>query len=60
MMQETSVSNIYAAGDCTSFEYKDTLVRLESVGNAIDQANIVAQNIMKQKPLGIFLSGGTQ
>ena len=45
---QTSVSNIYAAGDCTSFEYKDTLVRLESVGNAIDQAAIVAQNIMKQ------------
>lgn len=45
---QTSVSNIYAAGDCTSFEYKDTLVRLESVGNAIDQATIVAQNIMKQ------------
>ena len=45
---QTSVSNIYAAGDCTSFEYKDTLVRLESVGNAIDQATVVAQNIMKQ------------
>ena len=45
---QTSVSNIYAAGDCTSFEYKDKLVRLESVGNAIDQATIVAQNIMKQ------------
>ena len=45
---QTSVSNIYAAGDCTSFEYKNTLVRLESVGNAIDQATIVAQNIMKQ------------
>ena len=45
---QTSVSNIYAAGDCTSFEYKDTLVRLESVGNAIDQATTVAQNIMKQ------------
>ena len=45
---QTSVSNIYAAGDCTSFEYKDTLVGLESVGNAIDQAAIVAQNIMKQ------------
>ena len=45
---QTSFSNIYAAGDCTSFEYKDTLVRLESVGNAIDQATIVAQNIMKQ------------
>ena len=45
---QTSVSNIYAAGDCTSFKYKNTLVRLENVGNAIDQATIVAQNIMKQ------------
>ncbi|MFL2794569.1 MAG: NAD(P)/FAD-dependent oxidoreductase [Paracoccaceae bacterium] len=45
---QTSVSNIYAAGDCTSFEYKNTLVRLESVGNAIDQATTVAQNIMNQ------------
>ena len=44
----TSISNIYAAGDCTSFEYKNTLVRLESVGNAIDQANTVAQNILQQ------------
>ena len=47
-MCQTSIANIYAAGDCTSFKYKNTLVRLESVGNAIDQAMIVAQNIMKQ------------
>ena len=47
-MCQTSITNIYAAGDCTSFNYKNTLVRLESVGNAIDQAMIVAQNIMKQ------------
>ena len=45
---QTSVSNIYSAGDCTSFEYKNNVVRLESVGNAIDQATIVAQNIMKR------------
>ena len=44
----TSISNIYAAGDCTSFKYKNTLVRLESVGNAIDQANTIAQNILQQ------------
>ena len=47
-MCQTSIANIYAAGDCTSFNYKNTLVRLESVGNAIDQAMIVAQNIMKK------------
>ena len=45
---QTSVSNIYAAGDCTSFTYKNILVRLESVGNAIDQATVAAQNIMKK------------
>ena len=45
---QTSISNIYAAGDCASFNYKNTLVRLESVGNAIDQATIVAQNISGQ------------
>ena len=45
---QTSVSNIYAAGDCTSFKYKNILVRLESVGNAIDQATTVAQNIMQK------------
>ena len=43
---QTSISNIYAAGDCASFNYKNNLVRLESVGNAIDQATIVAQNIL--------------
>ncbi len=45
---QTSMANIYAAGDCTSFMHKSNLVRLESVGNAIDQAAIVAQNIMKK------------
>ena len=45
---QTSISNIYAAGDCASFNYKNTLVRLESVGNAIDQATIVAKNISGQ------------
>ena len=45
---QTSIANIYAAGDCTSFMHKSNLIRLESVGNAIDQAAIVAQNIMKK------------
>ena len=42
----TSVDGIWAAGDCASFPYKDTRIRLESVPNAIDQAEVVAQNIM--------------
>ncbi|MBV7408404.1 NAD(P)/FAD-dependent oxidoreductase [Maritimibacter sp. DP1N21-5] len=42
----TSDPSIYAAGDCASFPYKGGRVRLESVGNAIDQAELVAENIM--------------
>jgi len=42
----TSIPNIWAAGDCASFPYKDGRIRLESVPNAIDQAEVVAENIM--------------
>ncbi len=42
----TSDAVIWAAGDCASFPYKGGRIRLESVPNAIDQAEIVAQNIM--------------
>lgn len=42
----TSVEGIWAAGDCTSFPYKGGRIRLESVPNAIDQAELVAENIM--------------
>lgn len=43
--------NIWAAGDCASFPYKAAQIRLESVPNAIDQAEIVAENICgAQKP----------
>ena len=42
----TSVKSIWAAGDCASFPYKDTRIRLESVPNAIEQAELVAENIM--------------
>lgn len=42
----SSDPHIWAAGDCASFPYRDTRIRLESVPNAIDQAEIVAQNIM--------------
>ncbi len=42
----TSVDHIWAAGDCASFPYQGGRIRLESVPNAIDQAEIVAQNIM--------------
>ncbi len=42
----TSVENIWAAGDCASFPYKGGRIRLESVPNAIDQAEIVAANML--------------
>jgi 3-phenylpropionate/trans-cinnamate dioxygenase ferredoxin reductase component len=42
----TSDPHIWAAGDCASFPWKDGRLRLESVGNAIDQAEVVAANIM--------------
>ena len=43
---QTSDPNIWSAGDCASFPYKGERIRLESVGNAIDQAEVVAENIM--------------
>lgn len=43
---ETSVPNIWAAGDCANLLFKGKRIRLESVQNAIDQAECVAENIM--------------
>jgi 3-phenylpropionate/trans-cinnamate dioxygenase ferredoxin reductase component len=42
----TSDPSIWAAGDCASFPHGEGRLRLESVGNAIDQAEAVAENIM--------------
>ena len=42
----TSAPNIWAAGDCASFPYRGTRIRLESVPNAIEQAEVVAENLM--------------
>ena len=42
----TSDPMIWAAGDCASFPHKGGRLRLESVGNAIDQAEIVAANML--------------
>lgn len=46
---QTSQTHIWAAGDCASFPYRGEQIRLESVPNAIDQAEIVAQNILGAK-----------
>ena len=42
----TSDAHIWAAGDCASFPHKGGRLRLESVGNAIDHAELVAENIL--------------
>ena len=45
-MGRTSDPSIYAAGDCASLPYRGGRIRLESVQNAIDQAEAVAANIL--------------
>ena len=42
----TSDPHIWAAGDCASFPHDGGRIRLESVGNAIDQAEVVAANLL--------------
>jgi 3-phenylpropionate/trans-cinnamate dioxygenase ferredoxin reductase subunit len=47
----TSAPHVWAAGDCASFPHLDGRIRLESVPNAIDQAECVAENILgAEKP----------
>jgi 3-phenylpropionate/trans-cinnamate dioxygenase ferredoxin reductase component len=43
---QTSNPSIWSAGDCASFPWQGGRIRLESVGNAIDQAEAVAANIL--------------
>ena len=43
---QTSIPDVWAAGDCASFPYQGSRIRLESVPNAIDKAEIVAANLM--------------
>jgi 3-phenylpropionate/trans-cinnamate dioxygenase ferredoxin reductase subunit len=42
----TSAPGVWAAGDCASFPFRGRRIRLESVQNAIDQAEAVAANLM--------------
>ncbi|MDP0925560.1 FAD/NAD(P)-binding oxidoreductase [Paracoccus onubensis] len=42
---QSSDPAIWAAGDCASFPHLGKRIRLESVGNAIDMAELVADNI---------------
>lgn len=48
LFARTSDPSIYAAGDCASYPHDGVQVRLESVGNAIDQGAIVAKNMLGQ------------
>ena len=45
----TNDPKIFAAGDCVSFPFNDSLIRLESVGNAIEQSEIAAENVLGNK-----------
>jgi 3-phenylpropionate/trans-cinnamate dioxygenase ferredoxin reductase component len=42
----TSDPSIWSAGDCASFPWRGGRLRLESVQNAIDQAEVVAENML--------------
>lgn len=42
----TSQPGIWAAGDCASFPHQGGRIRLESVQNAVDQAECVADNML--------------
>ncbi|MBM1221915.1 FAD-dependent oxidoreductase [Ponticoccus sp. SC2-23] len=45
----TSDPHIWAAGDCASCLFEGRRIRLESVGNAIDMAEVAALNMMGQE-----------
>ncbi len=45
-MGHSSAPDIWAAGDCAIFPYRGAMLRLESVQNAIDQAEAVAANML--------------
>lgn len=45
----TSDPAIYALGDCASFPYQGGAIRLESVQNAVDMADVVARSITEKE-----------
>ena len=56
----TSDPNIFAAGDCVSFPFNKDLIRLENVGNAIEQSEAASENVLgkdiKYQPVPWFWS----
>ena len=57
---QTSEPNIFAAGDCVSFPFNKDLIRLENVGNAIEQSEAASENVLgkdiKYQPVPWFWS----
>lgn len=45
-MCRTSAPHIWAAGDCASIMFEGARIRIESVGNAVDMGELVAENIL--------------
>ncbi|MBL4813494.1 MAG: FAD-dependent oxidoreductase [Rhodobacteraceae bacterium] len=45
----TSAPGVWAAGDCASCLFEGKRIRLESVGNAIEMAEVAAQNMLGQE-----------
>ncbi|EHS52501.1 FAD-dependent pyridine nucleotide-disulfide oxidoreductase [Rhizobium sp. PDO1-076] len=43
--EQSSDPNVYAVGDCAVFDWKGQKIRLESVQNAVDQAEAAAGNL---------------
>lgn len=46
---ETSLPNVYAAGDCTVWPYKGTNIHIEHWDHALNQGNNVAKNMLGEK-----------
>jgi len=46
---KTSHADVWAAGDCAAFKFGERMIRLESVQNAIDQAENLACNLTGQE-----------
>lgn len=44
----TADASVYAAGDCANFPYQGGSIRLESVQNAVDMADVIARSIVGQ------------
>ncbi len=45
----TSDPSIYASGDCASFPYRGLHIRLESIQNAVDMADVVARSMLGEE-----------